>query len=194
MAASAKQTIGGVEEEVAVEEKPRVLAPGAAPFGNFPHYSRFHSPEQRLCLLPPELLGQLFPQGPERKPIVGLDVGCNSGVSDRGRIGVRGAQRLAASMSSGVLSWACHHAFPKNELKCVALIDSVLLLVALQGPTTICQESCGGMFLGYVLNFPVSASAFATWRPNPGWEDFPCRASGACLLPEARGPEKPVAG
>lgn len=105
MAASEKQTPGGVEE-AAVEEKLRVLEPGAAPFGNFPHYSRFHSPEQRLRLLPPELLSQLFPQGPETKPILGLDVGCNSGVSDRGRIGDRGAQRLAAFMSTGVLAWA----------------------------------------------------------------------------------------
>ncbi|XP_036886884.1 RNA 5'-monophosphate methyltransferase [Sturnira hondurensis] len=78
MAASARLDAGSIEE-AAVEEKPRALEPGAAPFGNFPHYSRFHSPEQRLRLLPPELLSQLFPQGPETKPILGLDVGCNSG-------------------------------------------------------------------------------------------------------------------
>ncbi|XP_070266373.1 RNA 5'-monophosphate methyltransferase [Myotis yumanensis] len=78
MAASTEQNLGGVEE-AKVEEEPRVLEPGAAPFGNFPHYSRFHSPEQRLRLLPPELLSRLFPPGPEKKPILGLDVGCNSG-------------------------------------------------------------------------------------------------------------------
>ncbi|XP_045410924.1 RNA 5'-monophosphate methyltransferase [Lemur catta] len=70
----------GVVEEAAAEEHPRVLEPGAAPFGNFPHYSRFHPPEQRVRLLPPELLRRLFPpQSPERRPILGLDVGCNSG-------------------------------------------------------------------------------------------------------------------
>lgn len=81
MAASTEQSVGGPEEAVA-EQEPRVLEPGAAPFGNFPQYSRFHPPEQRLRLLPPELLRRLFPQGPETKPILGLDVGCNSGVSD----------------------------------------------------------------------------------------------------------------
>lgn len=111
MAASAEQNVGG-EEEAAVEEEPRVLEPGAAPFGNFPHYSRFHSPEQRLRLLPPELLSRLFPQGPETKPILGLDVGCNSGVSDRGGIGGRGVPRLAPSVSTGFLAWAWHHTFP----------------------------------------------------------------------------------
>ncbi|XP_076768186.1 RNA 5'-monophosphate methyltransferase [Arvicanthis niloticus] len=79
MAADEKLSRGGVEETVE-EEDPGSLKPGAAPFGNFPHYSRFHPPEQRLRLLPPELLRQLFPpEGPERRPILGLDVGCNSG-------------------------------------------------------------------------------------------------------------------
>lgn len=105
MAASTEQNTGGVEE-AAVKEGHRVLEPGAAPFGNFPHYSRFHSPEERLRLLPPELLSRLFPQGPETKPILGLDVGCNSGVSERGGIGGQGVQRLAASMSTGALAWA----------------------------------------------------------------------------------------
>lgn len=82
MAASAKLAGGGVGENAA-EEEPRVLEPGAAPFGNFPHYSRFHPPEQRLRLLPPELLRRLFPpERSEARPILGLDVGCNSGVSD----------------------------------------------------------------------------------------------------------------
>ncbi|KAM9115225.1 RNA 5'-monophosphate methyltransferase [Pangshura tecta] len=51
--------------------------PGAAPYGNFPNYSRFHPPEGRVRLLPPALLGRLFPAGPS--PLLGLDVGCNSG-------------------------------------------------------------------------------------------------------------------
>ncbi|XP_007528598.1 RNA 5'-monophosphate methyltransferase [Erinaceus europaeus] len=78
MAAPTEQVVGCVEE-AAAEEKPRILEPGAAPFGNFPHYSRFHSPEERLRLLPPELLRQLFPRSSETRPILGLDVGCNSG-------------------------------------------------------------------------------------------------------------------
>ncbi|NWU93575.1 BN3D2 methyltransferase, partial [Upupa epops] len=52
-------------------------APGAAPYGNFPNYSRFHPPEPRVKLLPRGLLPSLFPAGP--RPLLGLDVGCNSG-------------------------------------------------------------------------------------------------------------------
>ncbi|XP_037371261.1 RNA 5'-monophosphate methyltransferase [Talpa occidentalis] len=78
MAAPAEPDAAG-EEEAKAEEDPRVLEPGAAPFGNFPHYSRFHPPEQRLRLLPPELLRRLFPPRSEARPILGLDVGCNSG-------------------------------------------------------------------------------------------------------------------
>ncbi|XP_054254471.1 RNA 5'-monophosphate methyltransferase [Indicator indicator] len=51
--------------------------PGAAPYGNFPNYSRFHPPEERLRLLPAGLLRSLFPSEP--RPLLGLDVGCNSG-------------------------------------------------------------------------------------------------------------------
>lgn len=99
MAASTKQATLGVEEATA-EEEPRILEPGAAPFGNFPHYSRFHPPEQRLRLLPSDLLRRLFPQSPETRPILGLDVGCNSGVSDEGEIGGRD-ERLVSSMFPG---------------------------------------------------------------------------------------------
>uniref|UniRef100_A0A8C9FAN5 RNA methyltransferase n=1 Tax=Pavo cristatus TaxID=9049 RepID=A0A8C9FAN5_PAVCR len=53
------------------------LEPGAAPYGNFPNYSRFHPPEGRLRLLPGGLLRRLFPSDP--RPLLGLDVGCNSG-------------------------------------------------------------------------------------------------------------------
>ncbi|NXR50436.1 BN3D2 methyltransferase, partial [Hippolais icterina] len=51
--------------------------PGAAPYGNFPNYSRFHPPEGRVSLLPQGLLRSLFPTAP--RPLLGLDVGCNSG-------------------------------------------------------------------------------------------------------------------
>ncbi|NXC45262.1 BN3D2 methyltransferase, partial [Penelope pileata] len=51
--------------------------PGAAPYGNFPNYSRFHPPEGRVRLLPSELLRRLFPAAD--RPLLGLDVGCNSG-------------------------------------------------------------------------------------------------------------------
>lgn len=57
--------------------------PGAAPYGNFPNYSRFHPPEARVSLLPGGLLRRLFPAA--ARPLLGLDVGCNSGV--RGRWG-----------------------------------------------------------------------------------------------------------
>lgn len=113
MAASTEQNLGGAEE-AKVEEEPRVLEPGAAPFGNFPHYARFHSPEQRLRLLPPELLSRLFPQGPEKKPILGLDVGCNSGVSDRGGVGVGSPAVGCLQVRSG-LGVASH--FSQNALK-----------------------------------------------------------------------------
>ncbi|NXQ29035.1 BN3D2 methyltransferase, partial [Alaudala cheleensis] len=51
--------------------------PGAAPYGNFPNYSRFHPPEGRVSLLPQGLLRSLFPAA--TRPLLGLDVGCNSG-------------------------------------------------------------------------------------------------------------------
>ncbi|KAM8990628.1 RNA 5'-monophosphate methyltransferase [Ara ararauna] len=51
--------------------------PGAAPYGNFPNYSRFHPAEGRVRLLPRGLLRSLFPAPPG--PLLGLDVGCNSG-------------------------------------------------------------------------------------------------------------------
>nr|XP_034957675.1 RNA 5'-monophosphate methyltransferase-like [Zootoca vivipara] len=54
------------------------LPGGAAPYGNFPDYSRFHPPEGRIQLLPSALLSKLFPN-PRAKPLLGLDVGCNSG-------------------------------------------------------------------------------------------------------------------
>ncbi|NXP47150.1 BN3D2 methyltransferase, partial [Heliornis fulica] len=53
------------------------LEPGAAPYGNFPNYSRFPPPEERVNLLPDGLLRSLFPS--EARPLLGLDVGCNWG-------------------------------------------------------------------------------------------------------------------
>ncbi|KAF1398537.1 Pre-miRNA 5'-monophosphate methyltransferase, partial [Spheniscus humboldti] len=60
-----------------VSEVSPVLEPGAAPYGNFPNYSRFHPPEGRVSLLPGGLLRSLFPAA--ARPLLGLDVGCNSG-------------------------------------------------------------------------------------------------------------------
>ncbi|XP_061443569.1 RNA 5'-monophosphate methyltransferase [Rhineura floridana] len=54
------------------------LPGGAALYGNFPSYSRFHPPEGRIRLLPATLLSRLFPSVLPR-PLLGLDVGCNSG-------------------------------------------------------------------------------------------------------------------
>ncbi|XP_048362130.1 LOW QUALITY PROTEIN: RNA 5'-monophosphate methyltransferase-like [Sphaerodactylus townsendi] len=54
------------------------LPGGAAPYGNFPDYSRFHPPEGRVRLLPAGLLSRLFPHR-HGGPLLGLDVGCNSG-------------------------------------------------------------------------------------------------------------------
>ncbi|XP_001516572.3 RNA 5'-monophosphate methyltransferase [Ornithorhynchus anatinus] len=69
------------EEEEKEEAGPGSWEPsGAAPYGNFPHYSRFHPPEPRIGLLPVGLLQSLFPaQGSVPRPLLGLDVGCNSG-------------------------------------------------------------------------------------------------------------------
>ncbi|XP_054859636.1 RNA 5'-monophosphate methyltransferase [Eublepharis macularius] len=58
--------------------EPSVLPAGAAPYGNFPDYSRFNPPEGRIRLLPAALLSRLFP-GPHGRPLLALDVGCNSG-------------------------------------------------------------------------------------------------------------------
>lgn len=66
-----------------ISEDSPALEPGAAPYGNFPNYSRFHPPEGRVSLLPGGLLQSLFPAA--ARPLLGLDVGCNSGV--RGRLG-----------------------------------------------------------------------------------------------------------
>lgn len=75
----------------------RGFEPGAAPYGNFPNYSRFHPPEGRVSLLPPGLLRSLFPAA--TRPLLGLDVGCNSGVRARhaagsGRLGGTGWGQL----------------------------------------------------------------------------------------------------
>ncbi|NP_001079900.1 pre-miRNA 5'-monophosphate methyltransferase [Xenopus laevis] len=57
--------------------------PGAAPYGNFPNYYSFNPPENRISLLPAELLHKLFRKPAESdsstQPLLGLDVGCNTG-------------------------------------------------------------------------------------------------------------------
>jgi len=72
--------------------------PGAAPYGNFPNYSRFHPPEGRVRLLPGGLLRSLFPAA--ARPLLGLDVGCNSGV--RSRLGGRGGPGAGGSAGAVV--------------------------------------------------------------------------------------------
>lgn len=56
-----------------------VFEPGAARFGNFINYYSFNSVCKRLEVISPDLLSQLNLCD---HPIVCLDVGCNSGVSD----------------------------------------------------------------------------------------------------------------
>lgn len=73
-----------------MSERSPASEPGAAPYGNFPNYSRFHPPEGRVSLLPGGLLRSLFPAA--SRPLLGLDVGCNSGVRER-----LGGQRWAGS-------------------------------------------------------------------------------------------------
>ncbi|XP_069509761.1 RNA 5'-monophosphate methyltransferase [Ambystoma mexicanum] len=66
---------------VAAEGEPSLIAaedPGAAPFGNFPHYYRFHPPKERVQLLSSELRSRLM-DTKGSGPLLGLDVGCNSG-------------------------------------------------------------------------------------------------------------------
>lgn len=156
MAASTEQATGGVEK-TAAEEKPRVLEPGAAPFGNFPHYSRFHPPEQRLRLLPPELLRRLFPQSPETRPILGLDVGCNSGVSAGGGIG----RRLSREVGSLQVLWAfglgvvLHPSQrSQNEFKGLAF-DPSLLLQDPWGPNTISLRNLGEESFSNTFGIPA---------------------------------------
>ncbi|XP_044535305.1 RNA 5'-monophosphate methyltransferase [Gracilinanus agilis] len=80
MAAPIQRVAEPAAEEKAVTAELGFSEPGAAPYGNFPCYSRFHPPEQRLRLLPPALLQRLFPPGGlDPRPLLGLDVGCNSG-------------------------------------------------------------------------------------------------------------------
>lgn len=51
--------------------------PGAAQFGNFINYYEFNPPKNRLALLE----GKFCDVFPANKPLVCLDVGCNTGVS-----------------------------------------------------------------------------------------------------------------
>ena len=56
-----------------------VFEPGAARFGNFINYYSFNSVSKRLNVIPSDLLVQLKLSD---QPIVCLDIGCNTGVSD----------------------------------------------------------------------------------------------------------------
>ncbi len=56
------------------------FAPGAARQGNFINYYQFNPAQERVSLLPGDLLRLADGEGGE---IVCLDVGCNSGVSRR---------------------------------------------------------------------------------------------------------------
>eukprot|EP00058_Branchiostoma_floridae_P012444 XP_002597932.1 hypothetical protein BRAFLDRAFT_221489 [Branchiostoma floridae] len=53
--------------------------PGAAPFGNFINYYSFNPPENRLRLLPAEFYTIIKRYSADR-PLLGLDIGCNTGV------------------------------------------------------------------------------------------------------------------
>lgn len=87
--------------KVLADAEPPVLPGGAAPYGNFPNYSCFHPPEGRVSLLPATLLSELFPN-PRAGPLLGLDVGCNSGVRKRrsGRGGLSIFAYIAAASPS----------------------------------------------------------------------------------------------
>ncbi|XP_078621804.1 pre-miRNA 5'-monophosphate methyltransferase-like [Branchiostoma floridae x Branchiostoma japonicum] len=52
--------------------------PGAAPFGNFINYYSFNPPENRLRLLPAEFYTIIKRHSADR-PLLGLDIGCNTG-------------------------------------------------------------------------------------------------------------------
>ncbi|CAH1249796.1 BCDIN3D [Branchiostoma lanceolatum] len=54
------------------------FSPGAAPFGNFINYYSFNPPENRLKLLPADFYTILKENCTDR-PLLGLDIGCNSG-------------------------------------------------------------------------------------------------------------------
>eukprot|EP00095_Tigriopus_kingsejongensis_P006718 maker-scaffold25_size650667-snap-gene-5.37 protein:Tk06718 transcript:maker-scaffold25_size650667-snap-gene-5.37-mRNA-1 annotation:"unknown" len=60
-----------------VPPEPAAQAPGAARWGNFPNYYRFHDVTSRISLLPPDLLSRLGLPPDSRRPA--LDVGCNTG-------------------------------------------------------------------------------------------------------------------
>lgn len=190
MAASTEQATGGVEK-TAAEEKPRVLEPGAAPFGNFPHYSRFHPPEQRLRLLPPELLRRLFPQSSETRPILGLDVGCNSGVSAGG--GIR--RRLNREVGSLQVRWAfvlgvVLHLSQRsqNEFKGVTF-DPLPLLPNLRAPNTISFRNQGEESFSNSFGVPAPRLRTCSITAEAGGQGHSAWASGCCLLSNVAGGE-----
>lgn len=66
-------------DKLNVKSELAVFEPGAARFGNFINYYSFNSVCKRLNVISPDLLSQLNLCD---HPVVCLDVGCNSGVSD----------------------------------------------------------------------------------------------------------------
>lgn len=67
--------------------------PGGARFGNFTYYYRFNPVEKRLCHLPPNVIESCLGMNSDEnksdegleKPVLCLDIGCNSGVSKQVR-------------------------------------------------------------------------------------------------------------
>lgn len=54
--------------------------PGGARLGNFINYYQFNPAQNRIVHIPKDLLKKHLPHF-NSKPILGLDIGCNSGVS-----------------------------------------------------------------------------------------------------------------
>lgn len=62
------------------QSDPSQFDPGAARQGNFINYYQFNPAKNRVDLIPNDLIKQLD-LGNADKPVLGLDVGCNTGVS-----------------------------------------------------------------------------------------------------------------
>ncbi|XP_066473742.1 RNA 5'-monophosphate methyltransferase [Tiliqua scincoides] len=99
--------------------EPSVRPGGTAPYGNFPDYSRFHPPEERVRLLPAALLSRLFPK-PHAVPLLGLDVGCNSG-----ELNIALYRHLLGHKENKA---SCEHSVTGKDLKFLCFdIDAVLI-------------------------------------------------------------------
>lgn len=69
--------------------------PGAVQYGNFINYYQFHSPENRLKLLPYEIIFEEC----KGSSFHGLDLGCNSGVIDVKKHNLKYKNKLCISGS-----------------------------------------------------------------------------------------------